>query len=652
MADTLIAIRPYTISQIAVLLLVIFVLGYVQWAIRRQPAQEQIITRWIMRATAWGGINVLVTAIAGITNYPPLDLVQYVRALCAFLLFHALIRAFYVLPPTHAFGHPQEARYVPRLILLAAGMETLYTGYRFWSFGQTGLVPVRPLWGELPLLLAALTALLLLARKLWAAEAEAGLSPQQHLRRILATPHSQVGDLYRWFLLVLLGLIAIALLFGWFSPRTTPVWVMVAADLLVMVSLLTLAFTYLRYRSIPVGMELRVVGGVLAIFLGLISGLGWLLSLTFLGQEAPGVPISDLVGSQLQLQFQPPLAYVEVLAQLSALLLPVLWFQILGSLVLTLFFALYYRRTATAALAQIAQGLAQVEQGHLAYRLTPPAWQDELRQIVDSFNHMAGSLERSQQEVVAYQQNLEAMVQRRTAQLTQEIELRKNLELHQGIQEERARIARETHDGLLQTLMGVRIRLTRGKRISQLEAEVIQAEMAEMADEITQSIQDLRNLINELNQQILPDGLLNGLERMIRRHKRTYPSTIHLDLAYTPGLLPLNQELNVLRIVQEALSNASRHSEATQIWVTLGYEHEDGRAVALTVQIRDDGQGFDVADRLGRGSGLRNMQRRAEQLGAVLDIQSQPGVETTIRLTVPLGQEAVPDLAPAYPVTF
>jgi signal transduction histidine kinase len=192
--------------------------------------------------------------------------------------------------------------------------------------------------------------------------------------------------------------------------------------------------------------------------LGLISGLGWLLSLTFLGQEAPGVPISDLVGSQLRLQFQPPSAYADVLAQLSALLLPVLWFQILGSLVLTLFFALYYRRTVTAVLAQMAQGLAQIEQGYLAYRLPPPAWQDELHQIVDSFNHMADSLERSHHEVAAYQQNFEARVERRTAELAGEIELRKELELHQGIhiQEERARIARETHDGLLQTLLGVR----------------------------------------------------------------------------------------------------------------------------------------------------------------------------------------------------
>jgi signal transduction histidine kinase len=618
------------------LLLLIFVLGYVQWAIRRQPAQEQIVTRWIMRATVWGGINVLVTAIAGITDYPPLDLAQHVRVLCALLLFHALIRAFYALPPTHDFGHPGEARYVPRLILLAAGMEALYTGYRFWSFGQTGLISVRPLWGELPLILAALTVLLLLVRKLWAAEAEAGLSVQQHLGRILTSPQSRVGSLYRWFLLVILGLIAVMLLIIGFSTRLIPVWVMVATDLLAMASLLSLTIVYLRYQFIAVGMEMRVVGGALAIFLGLISGLGWLLSLTFLGQEAPGVPISDLVGSQLRLKFQPPPAYAGVLAQLSALLLPVLWFQILGSLALTFFFALYYRRTVTAALEQMAQGLAQIEQGHLAYRLSPPPWQDELRQIVDSFNHMARSLERSQQEVKAYQQNLEDMVERRTAQLIHEIELRKNLELHQGIQEERTRIARETHDGLLQTLLGVRIRLNRGKRLSRETTPHIEEEMTELAVEVTQAAQDLRNLINDLSAEILADGLLSALGQVIQRQQANYDLPIHTELDYPKDLLPPAQELNLLRIMQEALTNLCRHSGADQAWVSMKVEQVGGEP-ALLVEVRDNGSGFDPLHPAGSGWGIRNMQHRAEQLGATLSIHSQPGQGSTVKLILGKG---------------
>ncbi len=68
--------------------------------------------------------------------------------------------------------------------------------------------------------------------------------------------------------------------------------------------------------------------------------------------------------------------------------------------------------------------------------------------------------------------------------------------------------------------------------------------------------------------------------------------------------------------------------------------------------IQDNGQGFDVAERLGSGSGLRNMRRRAEQLGADLAIQSQPGAETIIRLAVPIDPMMVPDLATAYPATF
>jgi len=288
----------------------------------------------------------------------------------------------------------------------------------------------------------------------------------------------------------------------------------------------------------------------------------------------------------------------------------------------------------TAALEQMAQGLAQIEQGHLAFRLPPPAWQDELRQIADSFNHMADSLERSQQEVAAYQQNLEAMVEQRTAQLAQEIELRRDLELHQGIQEERARIARESHDGLLQTLLGVRIRLNRGKRLSQQEAARIEEELNELAGEITQAAQDLRNLINDLNADILADGLLLALRRVLQRQQANYGLPIHAQLDYAGGQLTPTQELNLLRIVQEALTNLCRHSQASQAWVTLRSHAQAGETPAIVVEIRDDGMGFDPAAPDGSGWGLKNMQRRAEQLGAALSIHSQPGQGSTLRLVV------------------
>lgn len=159
---------------------------------------------------------------------------------------------------------------------------------------------------------------------------------------------------------------------------------------------------------------------------------------------------------------------------------------------------------------------------------------------------------------------------------------------------------------------------------------MIQAELAEMAEEITHSIQDLRNLIHELNEQILPDGLVSGLERLIQRHQRTYPTCIHTDFRYVPGRLPLNQELNIMRIVQESLANASRHGDASQIWISIqGGDHR------ITVEIRNNGKAFSP-DAQSTGWGLKNMQRRAKQLHADLQITSQPAGETVVAVTIPV----------------
>jgi len=628
-------IRPYTISQVAVLLLILLLLIYLRWIIRRTPAPEQAATRWVMHATGWGGLFILISLIIGITDHTLLLLLQYLRIPCFLLLFHAIARAFYSLPPMEHFGHPWEAHYVPRLILLLTGADLVYTGYRFWAFWQTGVVPLRPQLGSAPMLLAGLWVLALLLRKLWAAEEAKGLSNVSHLRCIFLAPQSDVGRFYRWFVLVVASLFAIPLSFVWFQKGPIPVWVMVSADLLVMGSLVTAAFVYLRYRLVRVGLEVRVVGAVLIIYLGLVSVLGWLISLAFLRIEGAGIPISAIIGSQMPFEFVTPPAYRQLATHLSSLLQPLVGFEVIGSLFFVIFFALYYRRTVTASVQQLLHSFGQIEQEKLAYRMTPLPWEDEFSQIVRSFNRMAQSLEQSGLEIRTYQLHLQELVEQRTAELGQEIEVRKNLELQQAIQDERSRIARESHDGLLQSLLGVRIRLNRAKQISHQQPALIQAEMLDLAGEVTQAATDLRNLINDLNADILANGLLIALHRVIERQQRTFHIPIRAELAYEAGLLLPAQELNLLRIAQEALTNSCRHSDASEIWVEMGWERQTEGAAQITLEIRDNGVGFAPDTSPKGGWGLRNMRERCEQLGASLGIQSRPGAGTAIRLTVP-----------------
>lgn len=646
-------IRPYTLSQVSMVLLAGFLLIYLQIAVNRTPGKKDRHVQWMMQSIAWVWILFLLSLFLCISEDPRVDFFAYARVGIGLLGWHAMARAIYALPPFEPFARRQEARFTSWAI---AGFFSLEAGYfclRLWRFSQTGL-PQKLAWPmAFPTIFVGIWVIVLVARKLWAAEDLPGLSFGQHLHRALLAPQSEVGRFCRGLLLAVIGMLLISLLFVFMAlvSVTLTIWQLIAADLLTTTAIMAALFAYLLSPLAPTGLEIRVMGAGLTIFLGLISVLGWIVTLTFLSYQAPEVDPIQIFGTSLNVQFVTPALYRPQAEMLSDLLAPLILFAVGGGVFYVLLYTTYYRRTLQASLDRIIDSFQQVQQGNLAYRIPASTWPDEFSRIGVSFNQMTASLESANQELYSYQDHLQELVDRRTEELGVEMELRKRLELRQGIQDERERIAQETHDGMLQTLMGVRIRLNRGKRISQLEAEAIQSEMEDMAEEIVHSIQDLRNLINELNEQILPDGLVNGLERLIQRYERAYPLTIHLDLAYAPGLLPLNQELNILRIVQEALSNASRHGNATQIWLALSCDYQNGRTAGLTVQIRDNGRGFDVEERLGSGSGLRNMQRRAAQLGAKLAIQSQVGAETVIRLAVPIGPVTTPDQATAYPPT-
>ncbi len=415
---------------------------------------------------------------------------------------------------------------------------------------------------------------------------------------------------------------------------TLPIWMLIAADILVTTAILVALFAYLSSPQAPTGLEIRVMGAGLTIFLGLISVLGWIVTLTFLRYQAPEIDPIQIFGTQMQVQFVTAALYRPQARMLSNLLSPLLWFAVGGTLFYVLLYTTYYRRTLQSSLAQIINSFGQVQQGNLAYRIPGSTWQDEFSQIGVSFNQMAHSLEESSQEVYAYQTHLQELVEQRTQELGREIESRKNLELHQAIQEERARIARESHDGLLQTLLGVRIRLNRGKYLSQQTSPHIEAEMSELAGEVTLAAQELRNLINDLNADILDNGLLVALRRVIERQQRISAILIQSQLAYEAGLLTPAQETNMLRIVQEALTNSCRHSNASKIRVTLQCEPQAGRMRRIVVEVSDNGQGFDANAVIGAGWGLKNMQSRGEQLGAHFHIHSRPGEGTTIRLTM------------------
>ncbi len=189
---------------------------------------------------------------------------------------------------------------------------------------------------------------------------------------------------------------------------------------------------------------------------------------------------------------------------------------------------------------------------------------------------------------------------------------------------ERARIARELHDEVGQTLTAVALRAERaaGEALSQDQA------LREIAQSVVRSLDDVHRIGRELRPEALDDlGLVNALIALTSRVGDQ--SGIEINRELEGGLPPLapEVELVIYRVAQEAMTNALRHAGATRLTVSL---HRGEDHVALRVS--DDGRGMPAAPREG---GVRGMRERALLIGAELEISSANGDGTEVRLTVP-----------------
>jgi signal transduction histidine kinase len=197
---------------------------------------------------------------------------------------------------------------------------------------------------------------------------------------------------------------------------------------------------------------------------------------------------------------------------------------------------------------------------------------------------------------------------------------------------ERRAIARELHDDFGAMLSALKLNLQNEKRGADAVAENLAL--------VDQAIQQVRDLASDLRPSILDDlGLAAAVNWYADREARRAGLDLRLDTESIDGKLPATVETACFRIVQEALTNVVRHSGAKSIQVQL-----HARADAVRVCVRDDGKGFDVdtvrrATAAGRSHGLLNMQERAELAGGRLEIDSGPGLGTTICATFRVSPE-------------
>lgn len=193
-------------------------------------------------------------------------------------------------------------------------------------------------------------------------------------------------------------------------------------------------------------------------------------------------------------------------------------------------------------------------------------------------------------------------------------------------EEERARVARDLHDEVNQSLTGLLLRLEAAREAAPPELE---GELAETKALANQAMGELLSLARQLRPTALDDlGLAAAIEGQVGRLGGEIAT--NFDVRGDFSDLGDDAQLVVYRVAQEALSNAARHSGARRVEVRL--RRNDGGGVVL--EVSDDGRGF-AFDESQRGLGIAGMRERALLIGADLSIESRPGAGTTVRLTVP-----------------
>jgi signal transduction histidine kinase len=197
-----------------------------------------------------------------------------------------------------------------------------------------------------------------------------------------------------------------------------------------------------------------------------------------------------------------------------------------------------------------------------------------------------------------------------------------------GVMEDRERIAKELHDGIIQSLFAVGMKLQSTALMSG-SAEV-SGRVEGAVTELDRVIRDLRNYIFGLRPGILADRQLDQALRVLGEEvqERSRISVgVDIEPETASAMSPHSHE--IVQLTREALSNVVRHAGASHAWVSLA---RNGSAAVLTIE--DDGLGFNTRGG-SSGNGLRNMRERAAALGGGLKISSRKGKGTRLRIDIP-----------------
>jgi two-component system nitrate/nitrite sensor histidine kinase NarX len=205
------------------------------------------------------------------------------------------------------------------------------------------------------------------------------------------------------------------------------------------------------------------------------------------------------------------------------------------------------------------------------------------------------------------------------------------LEREAAVGEERALLARELHDSIAQSLAFLKIQaqLLRSAEQKQ-QPEKVWSALDELDAGLRESINDVRELLVHFRTRTNTDDIQAALQETLQKfqHQTGLSTRLQIDGEGLP--LPADVQVQVLHVVQEALSNVRKHANASHVSL------EVHKGLRWRIAVRDDGCGFDATLRHSETHvGTKIMRERAERIGASVQVQSQPGQGTTVTLTLP-----------------
>jgi signal transduction histidine kinase len=246
-----------------------------------------------------------------------------------------------------------------------------------------------------------------------------------------------------------------------------------------------------------------------------------------------------------------------------------------------------------------------------------------LRGQQNEFGHLARLVEQSFGQRAALEH--EVHERSRMAEVLQETgtQLRESIEL-------RSRLARDLHDGVIQSIYAAGLGLEGARSLLATDPAGADQRLAHCLAALNDTIRDVRTFINGLESGVSPARpFRQTLATLVATMQAIQPGNIALEVdeAVARRISP-GQELQILQILRESISNALRHAQPGSIQLSL-HTGADGRAALV---IADDGRGFNLADPPGRGHGLVNLGIRAREMGGALQIDTAPGKGTRITL--------------------